>query len=281
MSLRKRPPALELTKNDSNDSLAPDALDAEVKESKSRFRHSDFVFQLALGSGSGGSVHKVLHISSQTPMACKIIKSAVLDAEDEKRTRKRIARELHILRTVKSTNVVTFHGAFLDGHDIYILMEFMDLGSLEHVYKRHGKFPEHVIAIVGRDTLTGLSYLYQNHKIVHRDIKPSNILISSYGDLKIADFGVSKQLTSGTMAMTFTGTQGYLAVSYFDSARTNNQWHTVLALVGRVESRPHPDGAGFGLLSVSPGSVSFGYGLARVYQRCSVPNLARRVFARV
>ena len=44
------------------------------------------------------------------------------------------------------------------------------------------------------------------------DIKPSNILVNSKAEVKIADFGVSKELSNGTMARTFTGTQGYLAV---------------------------------------------------------------------
>lgn len=52
--------------------------------------------------------------------------------------------------------------------------------------------------------------LYDTHKIVHRDIKPSNILINSRGGVKIADFGVSKDVKK-SMAKTFTGTGAYLA----------------------------------------------------------------------
>lgn len=39
----------------------------------------------------------------------------------------------------------------------------------------------------------GLKHL-KNNRIIHRDIKPNNILISEKGLLKIADFGISKQI---------------------------------------------------------------------------------------
>lgn len=120
-------------------------------------------------------------------------------------------RELKILRLCRSTSVVSFFGAFLHDQDIYIMMEYMDLGSLETIYKATGPIPEPIVGVIGLRVLQGLKYLYLNHKIVHRDIKPSNILMSSTGDVKIADFGVSKQLTDNTQAMTFTGTQAYLA----------------------------------------------------------------------
>ena len=134
-----------------------------------------------------------------------------MDPEEEKKANNRILRELRILRLCNSPNVVSFYGAFLHEQDIFIMMEFMDLGSLESIYKKYGPIPEAVVGKISLRILQGLIYLYQNHKIVHRDMKPSNILMSSLGEVKIADFGVSKQLTNGTMAMTFTGTQAYLA----------------------------------------------------------------------
>ena len=51
--------------------------------------------------------------------------------------------------------------------------------------------------------------------IVHRDIKPSNILVNTAGEIKIADFGISKDMASTSNEQTFTGTQGYLAGSVF------------------------------------------------------------------
>lgn len=67
-----------------------------------------------------------------------------------------------------------------------------------------------VISKISFAVLNGLSYLYENYKIIHRDIKPSNVLINSHGDVKICDFGVSKML-SDSIANTFVGTSTYMS----------------------------------------------------------------------
>lgn len=55
-----------------------------------------------------------------------------------------------------------------------------------------------------------LKHLHHNH-ILHRDIKPNNILISPSGLIKIADFGISKQIISFAKADTCLGTPFYAA----------------------------------------------------------------------
>ncbi|KAI8918061.1 kinase-like domain-containing protein [Entophlyctis helioformis] len=176
-----------------------------AKDSKLKFRAADLETISVLGSGSGGTVSKVLHTPTKKLMARKVCPT------EQERLEKMIMRELRILRLCRSPRVVTFYGAFLEEGDINIMMEFMDIGTLESVYRKVKPIPEQIVTQITLHILEGLIYLYDNHKIVHRDIKPSNILINSNGEVKIADFGVSKEISNGTQAATFTGTQGYLA----------------------------------------------------------------------
>ncbi|KAJ3080851.1 MAP kinase kinase (MEK), partial [Quaeritorhiza haematococci] len=182
-----------------------------MEKSRLKLKDEDLQFIEELGAGSGGTVAKVLYKPTGNIMAKKIINVVVVDESERERTEKRILRELKILKICKSPYIVEFYGAFAHDGDISICMEFMDLGSLDYIYRKLGPVPEEVVAKITVPVLQGLMYLYDTHKIVHRDIKPSNILLNSKGAIKIADFGVSKELINGTMARTFTGTQGYLA----------------------------------------------------------------------
>ena len=56
----------------------------------------------------------------------------------------------------------------MNSNDISIMMEYMDLGTLEHIYQKNGCVPEKAIASITSQLLQGLIYLYEHHKIVHR-----------------------------------------------------------------------------------------------------------------
>ena len=92
------------------------------------------------------------------------------------------------------------------GGKIYIRMEL--LTPLQKVTKERLLSEEEVIKL-GKDICKAL-ILCENRNIIHRDIKSDNVMISSFGDYKLGDFGVSKVM-GHTTAGTMTGTEGYIA----------------------------------------------------------------------
>ncbi|KAJ0579170.1 putative mitogen-activated protein kinase kinase STE-STE7 family [Helianthus annuus] len=137
-----------------------------------------------IGSGSGGTVYKVLHRPTATLYALKVIYGT-----HDQDARHQIRREIEILRGVDNLNVVKCHDMFDRAGEIQVLLEYMDGGSLEGTHLSD----ESSLADLTRQILSGLYYLHRR-KIVHRDIKPSNLLINSRKQVKIADFGVSRIL---------------------------------------------------------------------------------------
>jgi serine/threonine-protein kinase 24/25/MST4 len=89
-------------------------------------------------------------------------------------------------------------------------MEFVDGGSiLDRIKKK--PLTEEEIAIVVKEVLSGLQYLAMEGKI-HRDIKAANILLARNGQVKLADFGATAQLTDTmTKCSTFVGSPYWMA----------------------------------------------------------------------
>ncbi len=103
-----------------------------------------------------------------------------------------------------------YYTSYIENADLNIVMEYLGAGSVLDLIKIAPLEEAHIACIV-RETLTGLDYLHNNGHL-HRDIKCANLLLSTSGDVKIADFGVAAKVTR-TIAKrnTFVGTPYWMA----------------------------------------------------------------------
>ena len=89
-----------------------------------------------------------------------------------------------------------------------IVVEYMEYGSLQQWIDEHQHaMEEDWVAVIAYSVLSALNYLHKDSNI-HRDVKPGNILISKSGQVKLSDFGITKEVNKDDPACSsFAGTQ--------------------------------------------------------------------------
>lgn len=165
---------------------------------------SDLEKQDIIGRGSFGTVYHGIYKVTGEEVAIKII-----DLEENDDDLIDIQKEIDMLRACESKYVAKYFGCCLVDTSLWIVMEYMDGGSVREVIAVQ-PLKERCIAIIVREVLCALDFLHKGRKI-HSDIKAANILLNSEGDVKLADFGVASSLESCTKALTFVGTPYWMA----------------------------------------------------------------------
>uniref|UniRef100_A0A7S1W5F8 mitogen-activated protein kinase kinase n=1 Tax=Neobodo designis TaxID=312471 RepID=A0A7S1W5F8_NEODS len=189
-----------------------------------------------IGAGSQGSVRKVQSKQTGEIFALK----SLTFTNDKEATREAVHHELVRIEALKHDNVVSSYEAFFREGKLYILMEYMDAGTMVSILKRREKIvgeknfcglPERRIALIAKHLLLGLAHLHASN-VVHRDIKPANLLANTKGLAKISDFGVASSGES-KMHMTTVGSTPYMSPERIKSQPYNTScdiWSAGLTL---------------------------------------------------
>ena len=107
-------------------------------------------------------------------------------------------------------NLVAIHDQARDGDIVYLVMEYLPSVTLRRELKHRGTFTPRQ-AIVVLDAILAALEAVHSTGIIHRDLKPDNVLLGTDGQVKLADFGLARAVTTATTTKTLIGTVGYVA----------------------------------------------------------------------
>ena len=145
-----------------------------------------------LGQGGYG---KVIQVKSKSDNKYYAIKEIMIKDEMKDKI-ENIKKEADILSKFNCKNIVKYYDSCLDKNKFYIVMEYCNGENLRDFINKNIKnkklIEENILYNIIKQICIGIKEIH-NKNIIHRDIKPENIFINEKMDIKIGDFGISKQ----------------------------------------------------------------------------------------
>lgn len=146
-----------------------------------------------------------------------------LTLRGDKSLGERFRREAKILMDFRHDNIVYVFDHFVSGRSNYIVMEYVEGMSAKDLVVQQRYVDNAVAAYITLLTAKALNYAH-GKSVIHRDIKPANVLISTEGEVKLADFGIATSRGGEDQTLTSDGTTlgtpAYMAPEQFENSRT-------------------------------------------------------------
>ncbi len=158
-----------------------------------------FLIREQIGAGGMATVFKAYQPTLDRYVAIKVLPA--FHARDPIFV-KRFVQEARAVAKLAHPNIVQIHDFGEQENITYIVMEYVDGGTLKDRLKRSVSVPEAVDFMI--QAAEGLDCAHRNG-IIHRDVKPANMLLRKDGHLLLSDFGIAKIL-EGTTNLTRVGT---------------------------------------------------------------------------
>ena len=141
-------------------------------------------------------------------VAIKVLNAELIEPDSVERFR----REAMTLARLNHPKIGKVHELSRDGHDLLMVMEFLDGETFEKLIERAAPLPVPQAVGLCCQVLDALQYAH-GAGVIHRDLKPANIIVTPSGDIKVMDFGIAR--VQGTEHLTshglMVGTPAYMA----------------------------------------------------------------------
>eukprot|EP01006_Ploeotia_vitrea_P002126 TRINITY_DN10651_c0_g1_i1.p1 TRINITY_DN10651_c0_g1~~TRINITY_DN10651_c0_g1_i1.p1 ORF type:complete len:772 (-),score=76.27 TRINITY_DN10651_c0_g1_i1:424-2739(-) len=172
----------------------------------------DYILEGTLGRGTYAVVKLGRHQHTHERVAVKIMKAPPPDKHGERNgPNVRIDREISIMQYIKHPCVTRLIETHKIGKNIYIVMEYLDGGTLWTYLRSYPKgLPKPKAFKFLYQLVSGMHYCHCCG-ICHRDIKPENILLDHAENIHIADFGMANLVNHGKLLETACGSPHYAA----------------------------------------------------------------------
>lgn len=147
-----------------------------------------------IGSGGGGNVFLAYHKRLGKKVVLKVDKRKLAAGPALLR------REVDILKELNHPRIPRVYDFFVEGENVYTVMDFIEGESLDKPLKRGERFPQPLVIRWGIQLLEALNYLHAPthgdppRGFVHSDIKPANLMRTPSNDIVLIDFNITLAL---------------------------------------------------------------------------------------
>lgn len=162
-----------------------------------------------IGKGSFGKVFLVRDKASGVLYAMKVLKKDYIIRKNQVEHTK---TERSVLGYIHHPNIVGLNMAFQTSDKLFFILDYCSGGELFYHLGQVGRFMEERAKFYAAQIVCALEYVHKLG-VIYRDLKPENVLLDQYGNVKLTDFGLSKEGVSdhSTGANSFCGTPEYIA----------------------------------------------------------------------
>ena len=162
--------------------------------------HGRYLVLSMLGKGGFSEVWRGCDIQTCQLVAIKIHQCcSTWTAEKKAHYLRHARREFDIQQRARHERVVSLLDCFELNQDSFCtILQYTPYGDLDSYIKKHREIPEGTARCLIVQIISGLAYLHEL-KVIHYDLKPGNVLFFSPSEVKLTDFGLSKNIVgSGT-----------------------------------------------------------------------------------